>query len=167
MPNKPDSLHFAVIGDTGTGDRNAYEIAALLARYREKFPFDIVLMLGDNMYGGEKPKDFTKKFEVPYKALLGANVKFYAALGNHDDTDQTKYKLFNMNGERYYSFKPRNGVRFFALDSNYMDPKQLEWFENQLKASGSEWKIVFFHHPLYSSGITDPRRSCEPSSSPC
>src|SRR5262245_13223043 len=65
------------------------------------------------------------------------------------------YKQFNMNGERYYTFKPSliAGVRFFALDSNYMDPAQLEWFEKQLASSGSDWKIAFFHHPPYASGM--------------
>jgi 3',5'-cyclic AMP phosphodiesterase CpdA len=65
------------------------------------------------------------------------------------------YKQFNMNGERYYSFKPSltAGVRFFALDSNYMDPKQLEWLEKELANSGSDWKIAFFHHPPYASGM--------------
>jgi 3',5'-cyclic AMP phosphodiesterase CpdA len=43
-------------------------------------------------------------------------------------------------------------VRFFALDSNYMDKQQLEWLEKELQASGADWKICFFHHPLYSSG---------------
>jgi hypothetical protein len=33
-----------------------------------------------------------------------------------------------------------------------MDPKQLEWLEKELSSSKSEWKIAFFHHPLYSSG---------------
>jgi 3',5'-cyclic AMP phosphodiesterase CpdA len=57
-----------------------------------------------------------------------------------------------MNGERFYSFKPRDGIRFFAIDSNYMDKTQLAWLEKELEASGSDWKIAFFHHPLYSSG---------------
>ena len=58
-----------------------------------------------------------------------------------------------MNGERFYTFKPPNSsVRFFALDSNYMDDKQLKWLDDQLAASGSDWKICFFHHPPYSSG---------------
>ena len=47
-----------------------------------------------------------RKFEEPYKPLLDADVKFYASLGNHDDPTQRFYKPFNMNGERYYSFKP-------------------------------------------------------------
>ena len=104
------------------------------------------------MYGGQKPQDFQKKFEQPYKALLDGGVKFYAVLGNHDDVNQRSYKLFNMGGERYFTFKPRNGIRFFALDSNYMDKPQLSWLEKELAASGSDWKIAYFHHPLYSSG---------------
>ena len=59
-----------------------------------------------------------------------------------------------MDGKKYYSFKPKTDVRFFALDSNYVDPKQLEWLDKELAASGSDWKIAFFHHPLYSSGGT-------------
>ena len=60
-----------------------------------------------------------------------------------------------MNGERYYTFKPPNSsVRFFALDSNYVDDKQVAWLDKELAASGSDWKICFFHHPLYSSGET-------------
>jgi 3',5'-cyclic AMP phosphodiesterase CpdA len=59
-----------------------------------------------------------------------------------------------MNGERFYTFKPKPGVRIFSLDSNYMDPSQLQWLEKELAASGSDWKIAFFHHPLYSSGGT-------------
>ena len=100
LPNKADSLHFAVIGDTGTGGSAEYEIAARVAQYRKAFPFDFVVMMGDNMYGGQKPKDYKKKFEEPYKDLLSSGVKFYAVLGNHDDTNQRSYKLFNMGGER-------------------------------------------------------------------
>lgn len=152
LPNKKGSLHFAVIGDTGTGGRDQYEVGEQVVRFRQVFPFDMVLMLGDNMYGGEKPKDFVEKFERPYGKLLADGVKFYAALGNHDDPNQALYKNFNMNGKRYYTFKPKDGIRFFALDSNYMDKKQLEWAEKELSDSGSDWKIAFFHHPLYSSG---------------
>jgi 3',5'-cyclic AMP phosphodiesterase CpdA len=33
-----------------------------------------------------------------------------------------------------------------------MDDKQLAWLDKELIASGSDWKICFFHHPPYSSG---------------
>jgi hypothetical protein len=151
-PQKPE-LKFAVLGDTGTGGKPQIEIGQKLAATRATFPFEFVIMLGDNMYGGESARDFQNKFEKPYANLLSAGVKFYAALGNHDVPDkQIAYKLFNMGGQRYYTFKPQDGVRFFALDSNYMDKKQLDWLEAELKNSGSEWKICFFHHPIYSSG---------------
>jgi Calcineurin-like phosphoesterase len=108
-------------------------------------------MVGDNIYGSERPQDFQKKFEMPYKPLLDAGVTFYAALGNHDDPNQRFYKPFNMNGERFYTFTKGN-IEFFVLDSNYMDRKQLDWFERSIKDSKSDWKMAYFHHPLYSSG---------------
>jgi hypothetical protein len=154
LPNQQGSLKFAVIGDSGQPGSGQMAIAKQMATWRARFPFELVVMTGDNLYGNERPRDYQKKFEIPYKPLLDAGVKFYASLGNHDDDDQTKYKLFNMDGKKYYSFKPKNGIRFFALDSNYVDAKQLEWLEKELAASGSDWKIAFFHHPLYSSGET-------------
>jgi 3',5'-cyclic AMP phosphodiesterase CpdA len=148
-----DRFRFAIVGDTGTGGSGEYQVAEKLTESVKEFPFGVVLMLGDNIYGGETPSDFRKKFEKPYQGLLAAGVKFYATLGNHDEPPrQIDYKPFNMGGKRYYSFKPKADIRFFSLDSNYMDPEQLEWLEKELKASGSDWKIVFFHHPIYSSG---------------
>jgi predicted phosphodiesterase len=154
LPNKAGSLKFAVIGDSGQPGGGQIAIANQMAKWRGRFPFEFVIMTGDNLYGRETPRDYEKKFSVPYKALIDTGVKFYASLGNHDDDGQTQYKLFNMDGKKYYSFRPKLGVRFFALDSNYIDAKQLEWLEKELAASGSEWKIAFFHHPLYSSGAT-------------
>jgi len=155
LPNKNGSVKFAVLGDTGTGSSDQVAIGKQVAAFKGKLPFDFALLLGDNMYGGDSPRDYVKKFESPYKALLDAGVKFFAALGNHDNPNQRAYKAFNMNGERYYTFKPSltAGVRFFALDSNYMDPKQLQWLDKELAASGSDWKIAFFHHPPYASGM--------------
>ena len=85
LPNQEGSLKFAVIGDGGTGGTEQRIVAKELATWRSRYPFEFVLMLGDNIYGGEKPRDFEKKFEIPYKTLLDGGVKFYAALGNHDD----------------------------------------------------------------------------------
>jgi len=155
LPMKDGSVKFAVIGDTGTGDSHQFAVAKQLNTYRSKFQFPIVLMMGDNLYSGDDAKDYQKAFEAPYKPLLDAGVKFYASLGNHDNPNERLYKAFNMNGERYYTFKPTgSSVRFFALDSNYVDDKQLAWLDKELAASGSDWKIMFFHHPLYSSGET-------------
>ena len=102
MPNKDDSLKFAVLGDFGTGSKQQYDLAAQMKRVHDQFPFELVTLVGDNLYGSERPQDFQKKFETPYKPLLDAGVKFYASLGNHDDPqEQRNYKLFNMDGKQY------------------------------------------------------------------
>jgi 3',5'-cyclic AMP phosphodiesterase CpdA len=153
LANSPGSVKFAVIGDNGTGDKPEYELAQQMTAFHAKFGFDTVIMLGDNMYGSQKPQDFVDKFEHPYKALLDAGVRFYASLGNHDDQTNRFYKLYNMGGERYYTYVKGN-VRFFVLDSDLLDPRQLAWIEAALKDSRDEWKICYFHHPLYSDGRT-------------
>jgi hypothetical protein len=151
LPSAPNSVKFAALGDAGTGDRPQYEIADLMARLRMRFPFDRVIMLGDNIYGGQGAADLVKKFSQPYKALLDAGVKFYASMGNHDDPSHVRYPLWNMGGERYYTYATKN-VRFFALDSNKVDQNELVWLDNALKSAQEDWKICYFHHPLYSDG---------------
>jgi predicted MPP superfamily phosphohydrolase len=152
LPNKDGSLKFCVLGDFGTGERVQYQLAEQMAKLHDQFKYDLVVLVGDNLYGSERPQDFQKKFEIPYKPLLDAGVKFYAALGNHDAREQRFYKLFNMDGKLYYTFTPKSNIRFFVLDSTYPEPEQIRWLEKELAASSSDWKIVYFHHPLYSSG---------------
>jgi len=166
LPVKPDSVRFAVIGDSGTGEKAQYETAAEMAAIHARYPFEFVIMLGDNIYGGKSAADFKRKFEDPYRELLDAGVKFYASLGNHDETNERLYKPFNMDGKRYYTFK-RGNAEFFVLDSNYMDREQLDWLQVQLTGSHAAWKICYFHHPLYSDARahgpdTDLRKLLEP-----
>jgi len=151
VPNRSDSVKFAAIGDNGTGDQPQYDVANQMDLWHRRFPFDMVIMLGDNLYGRQRPADFVTKFERPYKPLLAAGVKFYASLGNHDKTSNNTYEPFNMGGQRYYSFA-RSNARFFVLDSNYLDPAQLAWIRRVLGDSKEAWKIAYFHHPLYSDG---------------
>lgn len=153
FPNAEGSLKFAVLGDFGSGSAGQYHTATRMAETHSTFPFELVLTVGDNLYGSERPQDFMTKFELPYKLLLDAKVKFYASLGNHDSRTQRHYEHFNMGGELYYSFKaPRQDVRFFVLETTYPEPEQFAWLEEELKASTEKWKVAYFHHPLYSSG---------------
>ena len=168
LPNKEGSLKFGVLGDFGTGDRRQRELGEQMAKLHQRFPYELVVTVGDNIYGSERPQDFIKKFEVPYKSLLDANVRFYASLGNHDSREQRYYEKFNMDGKLYYTLKaPKQDVRFFALETSYLDRDQIRWVERELETSGEDWKIPYFHHPLYSSGERhgsdlDMRRTLEP-----
>ena len=153
MPNRPDSLKFAILGDFGTASRGQLETAAEMARVHQRFPFELVITVGDNLYRSQRAQDFVRKFESPYKPLLDAGVKFYASLGNHDSREQTRYKLFNMDGKLYYSFKAsKQSARFFALETTSLNPDQVAWVQKELADSREDWKIPYFHHPPYSSG---------------
>jgi 3',5'-cyclic AMP phosphodiesterase CpdA len=65
-----------------------------------------------------------------------------------------------MHGERYYSFAPPEDVatrlathvEFFVLDSTNLDRGQIAWLDDRLSQSKADWKVVYMHHPLYTSG---------------
>jgi hypothetical protein len=151
FPLAADSLKFAVIGDNGDGSRGEYDVGQQMAQARTGFPYELVVMLGDNMYGRQQPKDFVDKFERPFAAIRDAGVPFYAAIGNHDSPATLVYNGFNMAGQRYYTYARKN-VRFFVLDTNILDRPQLAWLEENLSRAREPWKIPYFHHPLYSDG---------------
>jgi hypothetical protein len=164
LPLREGSVRFAVVGDAGADARGRSDVARQLGAFHGEFPFGFVIMLGDNAYGVDSysPAEMAPRFTTPYKALLDAAVVFHAVTGNHDNPTQRFYKPFNMGGERYYTFRASRGgaaestggVRFFALDSGYLDKPQVAWLEKELSSSSADWKIAFFHHPLYSSGRT-------------
>ena len=154
---------FAVIGDTGTGKSGQLAVAGVMEATCEREPFGLVLMLGDNIYGGVNSRAFRKRFEQPYHNLIARGVNFQAVLGNHDKGGvkrEVGYDPFNMAGRRYYTFTrglSEEGAplaQFFAIDSSKIDKEQLAWLEKELTESRATWKIPFFHHPLYSSGRT-------------
>src|SRR5687768_6698321 len=46
-----EALKFAVIGDSGTGGSAQQRVAERLISSRTTFPYEFILMLGDNLYG--------------------------------------------------------------------------------------------------------------------
>ncbi|HEX4347123.1 MAG TPA: metallophosphoesterase, partial [Vicinamibacterales bacterium] len=126
--------------------------------------FEFVIMLGDNLY----TDDYQSEFLTPYKALLDRGVSFYASLGNHDRDLEEHFKPFNMNDHPYYTFTKGN-ARFVALNSNRpTDPAQYQWLDHAYGDTTGEWRIAFFHHPLYSSGehAAESREEIRPALEP-
>ncbi len=161
LPKKPGSYRFAALGDMGRGDRWQYDVSKQMQAFHDEFPFDFVIMLGDNIYDGATTDDYHRKFELPYKPFLDEGIPFYAVIGNHDEPNQPNYTPFHMGGEPYYTFKPKQpllskltdtDVQFFMIDSENIDRTQRGWLEREMSKSDARWKIPVFHRPIYTSG---------------
>src|SRR5262245_50994629 len=85
MPNQNGSLKFAVLGGFGMGDDAQDQVARQMIDVRSHFPFDLLLLTGGNIYGEQRPQDYERKFQRPYRPLLDAGVIVRATLGQDDD----------------------------------------------------------------------------------
>lgn len=153
-PDSPDAVTFAVIGDAGTGGTGQFRVAREMAEAYKEQPFSLLLTAGDNVYGGDVVDRAPDVIDKPYKPLFDAGVEFHPALGNHDvdDSDDLAETLSTLGmPHRYYHFTD-GPVDFLAVDSNRVDGRQIEWLRERLICSDSLWQVVYFHHPLYSSG---------------
>ncbi len=171
VPDSEDSpiLRFAVIGDYGTGEQPEADVAALVKSWNPEF----IITTGDNNYpdGAASTIDqnigqFFHEFIFPYKGGYGDGAlenRFFPSLGNHDwrsEDAQPYLDYFTLPGnERYYEFT-WGPINFFILDSDKHEPDGVEsnstqaaWLKSQLTVSDSPWKIVYMHHPPYSSGL--------------
>jgi len=168
VTHETGTIRFAVIGDYGSGDQNAEDVANLVKSWQP----DFILTTGDNNYpsGSAATIDdnigrFYHEYIYPYVGKYGAGAevnRFFPTLGNHDwqsDNAQPYLDYFTLPGnERYYDFT-WGVVHFFALDSDSREPDgvgqssvQADWLRQKLAASSLPWKIVYMHHPPYSSG---------------
>lgn len=168
------ALHVLAFGDFGSGAPVQAQTARAMARRHEQQPFNLGITMGDNFYrcgvrGVDDPK-WKSRWENLYTPL---GIPFYATLGNHDyghppvicpaergspDAEvaySKKSKSWHMPA-RYYSFKA-GPVLFVAIDTEGWSRKQLEWIRTTLEESTGDpeikWRIVYGHHPIYTSGV--------------
>lgn len=168
IPATPASgllLRFIATADAGSSDQNQAAVGQAMSRYHRDRPFKLALLAGDNIYNYGEIEKIPTAFEQPYTDLIKAGVEFRACLGNHDIITQNgdlqvQYPGFNMAG-RYYTYR-KDAVQFFVLDTNVNAnwKTQRIWLETSLRQSDAPWKIVYGHHPAYSSGLygTDRER---------
>jgi acid phosphatase len=169
--DKPKTVSFAVIGDSGCGCSEQRAVADRMLQWHSEKPFNIVLMLGDNIYGKDSRRRggsrhlFEDRFDEYYAPLIKKGVKFHAVLGNHDMetkngfdviADRERFNILSSKG--YYSFSPeiliddRPIVKFVGINSMTIDddPDQVAWLGRTLTEGEPIWKIPFFHHPIYT-----------------
>lgn len=163
------SVRFAVIGDYGEAGEKLASVAELIKSWDP----DLIITVGDNNYPDgefstidENIGQYFHEYIYPYQGTYGEGARenrFFPTLGNHDwyETDAAAYlDYFELPGnERYYDFV-WGPVHFFAIDSDSREPdrigrssEQATWLREKLAASTSQWKIVYMHHPPYSSAL--------------
>ena len=119
---------------------------------------------------------FEKVYDAP-----SLQVPWYVILGNHDYSGKCQPQLDYgkthprwIMPDRYYSkvypVDPATSLECFYIDTcpfieEYRNNpefselagqdtgKQLAWLQQSLAASQAQWKLVFGHHPVYSSGL--------------
>lgn len=171
---QPEPFRFVAIGDSGAGSGAQGRVAAQMWDWLQHRPFQVVLMLGDNIYGGTEmsgggsPRRFPKEFDRYYRRFQNHGVVFHAVIGNHDrQTAGGEYEIkdtkrFGIDGaEGYYTFSSpkrfdENGkplIVFFALNSEIHGKEmadQIAWLKQALKNSQARWKVVYMHRPIYT-----------------
>jgi 3',5'-cyclic AMP phosphodiesterase CpdA len=158
-PEGPDVVRFAVVGDHGSGGRNAMRVASRMVETHRRQPFGLIVHAGDLVYYGDLDSRYDEVVRRPFGPLLDAGVELRPVLGNHDFDYAATLRALERHGlpGRYYSF--RSGpVEFFMLDSTPPalggagGAAQKLWLEERLASSTATWRVAVLHHPLYSSG---------------
>jgi len=148
-----DAYSFTVIGDTQRNPVVTGKVAKLMWERRPNF----VIHLGDVVDNGAAKIQWTDDLFKPCADLF-ARVPIYPCIGNHEKDHVQYYKYFSLpKPEYHYSFRYGNG-EFFSLDTNRpVDPEseQYRWLDKSLAASDAKWKVVYHHHPCYSSDSDD------------
>ncbi len=151
-------LRFAVIGDSGSGSSHQWAVARRLDAWRP----DFVLHVGDVIYEDGAEEGYGSRYVAPYARMIG-RVPVYPVLGNHDcrtGLGAPLLRFFGLNEpgkapSRWYE-RRMGGVQLLACDSNvalHTGSAQYQWLESRLAVAGKRWRIVYFHHPLYSGGV--------------
>jgi len=172
----PTEFSFIAFGDSGMGNEAQNQVADEMNKYDPR----LIVHTGDLVYPDGEASDYPLKFYQPYAEMLPAS-PFYPTVGNHDYHSNQGGPLFDdfvlpRNGpegqtpERHYWFD-YGCVRFVALDSNLskseIDKHIVPWLDNVLSDNGPRWKIVFFHHPVFSNAHYGPTRKLWDHLVPC
>jgi 3',5'-cyclic AMP phosphodiesterase CpdA len=154
-PEAQPWLRVALVGDVGDGGGREFATAAAIEAQSTIDPYDILMLLGDNVYPSGDPSRIRQTVFEPFGPLLDSGTELFAILGNHDvegGTGDAQLRALGMPG-RWYAIE-RGDLLGIALDSTMpANPEQLAWLEKTLAESHATWKLVGFHHPPYSSGM--------------
>ena len=156
-PATNEPFRFLAFGDIGRATPEQIQLAARI----DSLNADLALLTGDIIYEGGEAANFTPQYFDIYRKTI-AKIPFYSCLGNHDVVttngqpylDAYYFPTANSGTERYYSFDYSN-AHFVSIEvtveNTAPNSAMLAWLSSDLAATTKQWKIVFFHVPMYSN----------------
>lgn len=162
----PPAVRIAVAGDVGDSGSRLDTTADAMALLADDDPFDVLLLLGDNVYPAGDPDQLPATVFDPFAPLFDQGTELLAILGNHDAPNgDAQVAALGMPG-RWWSVE-LGDLLIVGLDSNEPDdPEQLAFLEGTLRSSTATWKIVAVHHPPYSAGYQGSNKAVRHAFSP-
>lgn len=180
-PRSPynETVRIWAIGDFGTGDYIPERVRKGYMKYSRDKHTDVWLMLGDIGYFNGSQSEFQRGiFDGVYKGMM-RNTVIWPTPGNHDLRSADSrfgsgpyYNIFTVpkNGEAggipsgkeaYYSFN-YGDIHFISMDSEDTPRDKngvmANWLRTDLENDDHNWKIAYFHHPVYTKGSHDSDR---------
>lgn len=171
VPETDSEVSFAYLGDPQFDKSvNDYEAwGKLTERMHEKAPYVDFAIIGGDMVNIPTRKDHWNGFLD--NCTVFEELPVMTIPGNHEGvtSNNTYKKLFHNigngpNGEAFYYFD-RGSCRFIMLDSSFLTKarqvamgkalwtareREVEsWLEKTLEDSGTKWRIIVTHHPIY------------------
>jgi 3',5'-cyclic AMP phosphodiesterase CpdA len=169
------SFSVAVLGDSGFGDPETFQLTELIASYDPSF----VIHTGDVVYDVQDNAGPVEAFELKYFAPMSTFLKripLYAVMGNHDVDEATVYegspyflRAFSGFPDANYPSKPldptitwyaiaRGPFQFIFLNSQsfYGQPgreEQKAFLRQRLSDGRFAHNILIFHIPPVTSGL--------------
>lgn len=154
-------LRVAVAGDVGDSGQAQTRVSDAMSDVSRARPYDVLLLLGDNVYPYGDPTQLPRRVFEPFAPVLDAGAELRAILGNHDvmrGHGDDHIVALGMPG-RWWS-QEYGEVLLVGLDSTRpRDPDQLAWLERVLSTTNARWRVVALHHPPYSAGYQGSSRT--------
>lgn len=139
------SFKFVAYGD----NRTQPKMHAAVLEKMSQFKPDFIVQTGDQVADGNNEAQWDEFWQITQKAL--SQTAYYPSLGNHERHGAPYFRFFDLPAE--YSFD-YGDVHFAALDSNRPESEyaaQQEWLSKDLAShQKAKWRIVFFHHTVYT-----------------
>ena len=158
----PEKARVAIVGDWGTGQADARQVLAQIARKNPQ----VVIHLGDIYYSATAFEVDAYFYKIWRSILDLSKTQTYTLSGNHDmfSGGGPYYNLIDKLGQPASYFCLRNDHwQFLAMDTGlhdmkpggtdptYLEDTEVQWLTDKVQNSGGRRTVLVSHHQLFAA----------------